>query len=345
MHANHSQAVNRKPRILVIGGGSGVQRVLKGLFSYDVSLQAGVTIFDNGGDAGFFRIRDNCPSFGDIARAIVPFSPRTSITNRFERPINFEGGVHKVRNIKSSQLYHACDKDFGLTIDRFHEWLNTSGGEAIPASLKQAHLYARLENGEVICGETKIDVPEHDGTKRIAQIWLEPSVPANPRFLRAIADADMIVFSIGDLHTSVFAAMLPEGVKTTIMRSRAEKVLMLNLMTKYGETYRFRLEDFVEEYARFFNGVDVIDRILVNSTIPSAHAQALYRDEHANWIWVDPNKSVFSDRLAYHPLLARSERARHDPVLIGQAFATMFPDYFPSMLTVTEKVEAELMRA
>ena len=214
-----------KKNVLVIGGGTGLPLVIKGLLSPNLNVFACVTPFDNGGNAGEFRERDGSPSFGDVMRAVVPYSGRTNVTNLIERKLNCFGGSHKLRNAIASNWYHRLGCDFGQTIEHIHRLLRITGGEVIPTSLGAAHLHARLENGQVIEGETKIDVPEHDGMLRITQIWLQPSVPANPRFIEAIRNADHIVFSSGDLYTSVLAALLPEGIKAAIKASQATKTL------------------------------------------------------------------------------------------------------------------------
>ena len=308
--------------VLVIGGGTGLPRVIEGLLSPNLNVVACVTPFDNGGNAGEFRERDGSPSFGDVMRAVVPYSGRTKVTNLFERKLNCFGGSHKLRNAIASNWYHRHGRDFGQTIDHMHRLLRITGGEVIPTSLDPAHLHARLENGEVIEGETKIDVPEHDGMLRIMQIWLQPSVPANPRFIEAIRNADHIVFSSGDLYTSVLAALLPEGIRAAIKASQAKKTLILNMMTKYGETYGYRLDDFVVEFDSFF-GCDVLDHVLVNSTIPSTQMQQRYRGKRSQWIWTGEDhihSSKYQQKIVCRPLLAPGELVRHDSHLIRQAF-------------------------
>ncbi len=316
-------------RVVVIGGGTGLPRMLNGLIETNAFVQAGVTTFDNGGDAGKFRVLDDSPSFGDLSRAAVPFSPRVNVTRRFERVLNYCGGPHKLRNIKTSQLFNGCDRDFASATERMNQWLGVQSGLVLPTSFEAAQLCARLSNGAVIKGETNIDVPVHDGKLRITNIWLEPSVEANPAFVRALVEADYIVFSSGDLYTSVMAALLPTGIREAIRASRAEKILVLNLMTKYGETYGYRLEDFMEEYERFI-GEDVIDRVLVNSTIPSAEMQMRYRGKHSQWIWVDNVVEYYRNRLVFKPLLENGELARHDPMLIRDAFQSIFDREFVS---------------
>jgi uncharacterized cofD-like protein len=312
-------------KILAIGGGTGLPAVLEGLSGFPVFLQAGVTVTDNGGDAGRFREIDGAPSFGDYARAIVPLSKRKTVTRHFEKRINYKGGIHKVRNV----IFHERLRHFGdfrSTIEATDSWLRMEGGTGIPTTFDAAHLFARLDDGSVIVGESNIDIPKHDGEKRIVDMWLEPEAKANPAFLHAIMHADMIVISPGDVFTSSIAALLPSGTMEALRNSPARKVFMLNMMTKWGETNDFQLRDFIGALAHFV-GADIVNDILVNSTPPSDEILLRYKKEKAEWIVVDEN-DPYRSRVTYAPFLSSRLIARHDPKLIRRAFGSLYPNIF-----------------
>lgn len=327
----------RKPKILAIGGGTGLPKVMWGLSQFHVYLQAGVTVTDNGGDAGQFRRIDDAPSFGDYARSVVPLCAHKSLVKNFERKIPYRGSVHKVRNVVFHRRFNAFDRDFRATVDATPSWLGMKDGNVLPTTLENAHLYARLENGTVIEGETNIDKPMHDGSMRIIDLWLEPVVKPNPAFIRSIYDADMIVFSPGDFYTSVIASLLPVGIMEALRRSTARKVFMLNMMTKWGETHDYGLKDFMESLIHHI-GADIVHDVMVNSTIPSLDVLKRYEGEKAKWIAVDP-KSRYHSRVIREPLLLPGERIiRHDPRLIGEAFERRFPGIF--VREESERIEA-----
>jgi uncharacterized cofD-like protein len=199
-------------------------------------------------------------------------------------------------------------------------------GTGIPTTFENAHLFARLESGEVIQGETNIDIPRHDGSKRIVDLWLEPEVEANPDFIRAIETADMIIFSPGDFYTSIVAALLPTGIMEALRRSPARKVFMLNMMTKWGETNGYHLEDFMESLIHYI-GADVTHDILVNSEAPLPAVLKRYEGERAEWITV-PEETPYRSRIHRVPLLSEGIMVRHDPQLIGDAFSQLYPNLF-----------------
>ncbi len=316
----------RIPKVLAIGGGTGLPTVIRGLSPFEVYLQAGVTVTDNGGDAGKFRQRDGSPSFGDYARAIVPLCTRRAVTRHFEKKISYNGDVHKVRNVIFSKRFHHFDRCFRSTIEATDAWLGMENGTGIPTTLENAHLFARLDDGSVIQGETNIDIPKHDGRKRIVDLWLEPEVMANPSFIHAIETADVIIFSPGDFYTSLVAALLPKGIMTALRRSSARKIFMLNIMSKWGETHGYHLEDFMTSLATYI-GADVGHDILVNSTTPEKVILDRYHKEQSEWIYV-PEDNPYRSRVYRVPLLSEGIVVRHDPDLIADAFTDLYPEIF-----------------
>lgn len=235
--------------IVCIGGGTGTFVALKGLKHYTHNLSAIVAMSDSGGSNK--RIRDE---FGllptsDIRQCLVALSDenggagllRKLFMYRFEKGTGLAG-------MTFGNLFMAALSDIlGSQKEAIRQTGNVLRihGNVIPVSLTNTNLFAEYENGQVVTEEHLIDEPEHDGTMQITRVYLKPKAKANDEALATIAAADLIVLGPGDLYTSVIPNILVSGVGDAIAKSRAKKVYVLNLMTKYGQTYNFKASDHV----------------------------------------------------------------------------------------------------
>jgi uncharacterized cofD-like protein len=180
-------------------------------------------------------------------------------------------------------------------------------------TLNKVKLVARLENGREIKGETNIDVPRHDGWLRIKEIYLSPSGRANGRALKVIAEADLIVIGPGDLYTSLIPNLLVKDIPAAVRRSKAKKVYVCNLMTKFGETSGFRAFDFLKVIENYL-GAGTLDYFIVNVKKPSFNRLKKYSEERADFVEYD--KGNFTGRrptVLVGDFLRRHGFLRHDP--------------------------------
>jgi len=202
--------------------------------------------------------------------------------------------------------------DFSQAIKQAEKILAVKG-EVVPVTLDWVHLRAKLENNQVIIGETNIDVPKHDGCLAIKKVYLQPSASANPLALKAVRQADLIVIGPGDLYTSLLPNLLVRGVPQAIKKSRAQKVYLANIMTKFGETNNFRGEDFVREVEKYL-GQGVLDKVIFNNHQPTAKRVAKYEREKAQFVNYDP-RALADGKLQVleEDLLRRRGFIRHDP--------------------------------
>lgn len=282
MSARNNMAKNHIPKIVCIGGGTGTFVALKGLKQYPCHLSAIVTMSDSGGSNK--RIRDE---FGllptsDIRQCLVALSDenggigllRKLFMYRFEKGKGISG-------MTFGNLFMAALSDI---LGSQEEAIRQTGrvlrihGTVIPVSLTDTNLFAQYENGHVVGEEHLIDEPAHDGTLKIVDVYLKPKAAANPEALGVIEKADAIVLGPGDLYTSLLPNLLVEGVASAIQKSRAKKIYVVNLMTKYGQTYNYAASDhvrIVEEYIH--TKLDYV--ILNNANIPQK-ALDLYAKAH-----------------------------------------------------------------
>lgn len=237
--------------IVIIGGGTGTFTLLSGLRQFPVNNSVIVSTADDGGSTGRLRDELGVVPPGDIRQCLVGLSyTEQSLKDLFS--YRFAQGSlsgHTVGNI----IIVALEKILGNTesaIKITAKLLNVRG-QVVPVTTYPTILSAVLQNGRIITGEHNIDEPAGNVSLHIKSLHLSPQKPPNPRALDLIRRADAIIFGPGDLYTSTIPNLLVKGVKETIQKSKSTKILVTNIMTKFGQTNNFQASDFVrvlEEY-------------------------------------------------------------------------------------------------
>lgn len=270
------------PRIVCIGGGTGTFVALKGLKEHPADLTAIVTMADSGGSNK--RIRDE---FGllptsDIRQCFVALADENGASGLMRKLFmyRFEKGKG-IAGMTFGNLFMAALADIlgsqAEAIRQTRKVLRIKG-KVIPVSYTDTNLSARYEDGRVVGEEHLIDEPEHDGTIRIQEVFLTPNAQATQEAIEAIIQADLIVLGPGDLYTSLIPNMLVEGIPSALQSTKARIVFVLNLMTKYGQTYQYTARDHMRALEKHMN--TLIDTILINSgPLPKA-ALAVYAKFH-----------------------------------------------------------------
>lgn len=268
-----------QPNIVCIGGGTGTFVVLKGLKFFPYNLSVIVTMSDSGGSNK--RIRDE---FGllptsDIRQCLVALSDekreaglmRKLFMYRFEKGEGLTG-------MTFGNLFMAALADI---LGSQKEAIKQTGhvlrikGKIIPVTYTDTNLYAKYEDQSVVSEEHLIDEPRHDGKLKISQVYLKPRAVANPDSLDVIKNADMIVLGPGDLFTSLIPNLLVDGICEAISQSKAIKVFVMNLMTKYGQTYGFTGRDHIKWLEKYL-GPKPFDYVVMNSAPLNQKALELY---------------------------------------------------------------------
>lgn len=274
----------KQKNIVVIGGGTGTYTVLSGLKKYPVNLAAIVSMADDGGSTKQLREDFGVLPPGSVRPAMVALSnAEESLANLFN--YRFENGKGLKGHNFGNLFITALTKQLGS----FEKALEEAGkllklrGQVIPSTLEHIRLCAQLENGKIVEGETNIDVPRHNGKLKIEKVWIEPFAKANPKALLALTSADLIVIGPGDLFSSVLPNFLLKGMKEALKRSKAKKIYVCNLMTKFGETHNFGAKDFVETMERYI-GKNVMDYVVLNSKRPSVLRIKKYEKEKAEFV-------------------------------------------------------------
>ena len=300
-------------KIVVIGGGTGSFMVLTALRDYPVALSSIVSMADNGGSTGRLRDQYGVLPPGDVRRALVAlYDAGPTLRQLFN--YRFSGGdfnKHSFGNIFLSAL-EKITGSFADAVGVASKILNIKG-RVIPVTLGNVSLCARLADDRVIRGETDIDVPRHDPRIPIKEIWLEPHVSINPEARRAILEADMIVIGPGDIYTSLIPNLLVKGAAEAIRKSKAKKVYVCNLMTKFGETHDFKAQDFVNTVEKYL-GRGVLNYAVFNTRKPSAAVLGRYLKENSHFVSTSGlNLKQKKPRFILADLLDDGKFVRHNP--------------------------------
>lgn len=299
--------------IVCIGGGTGTFVALKGLKHSPHHLSAIVAMSDSGGSNK--RIRDE---FGllptsDIRQCLVALSDENGGAGILRKLFmyRFEKG-QGISGMTFGNLFMAALTDiFGSQ----KEAIRATGkvlriqGTVIPVSFTNTNLIAEYENGQILSEEHLIDEPKHDGTVKITRVYLKPRASPNPEALDAISKADLIVLGPGDLYTSVIPNLLVDGITEAIATSKAKKVYVVNLMTKYGQTYGFTAADHLRAIQQYAGRV--IDAIVVNTAPLHKPALAVYAKFHEFPVTDDlvhsPSLTVLRANVASRHVAAKSK--------------------------------------
>ncbi len=271
--------MNSFPKIVVIGGGTGIFSVLSGLKEKPVDLTAIISMSDNGGSTGRLREEFGVLPPGDVRMALVALSDtEQSLAKLFNYRFNGNSLNHSFGNLFLLALAD-IKNSFSDGVKEAARILNIKG-QVLPVTLDNVELMAELENGQIIKGETNIDCPKHDSRLAVKRVFYDKVCHINPDVVLALAEADLIVMGPGDLFTSIIPNLLVPEMKEILIQSKTPKLYFCNLMTKEGETLNFRGEDFVktlEEYLDF----DFFDWVVFNSTNPGRERIKKYEKEHS----------------------------------------------------------------
>ncbi|MBY6052280.1 YvcK family protein [Cytobacillus firmus] len=276
--------MNRQPRIVIIGGGTGLPVLLRGLKQYPVDITAIVTVADDGGSSGRLRNDLHIPPPGDIRNVLAALSDvepliEEMFQHRFATSNELSG--HSLGNLILAAMT-SITGNFVHAIQEMSKVLNVRG-KVLPAANQSVVLHAEMEDGTIVSGESKIP---YSG-KKIKRVFLTPkNIKALPESLQAIRQADMIIIGPGSLYTSILPNLLVPRLGREVCQSKAKKVYICNLMTQAGETLDYTASDHVKALYNHMSCA-FINTILVNNEEIPAHIQERYSEEMARPVVYD----------------------------------------------------------
>lgn len=253
-------------KIAVIGGGTGSFTLLSALKDHTSQLAALVNMADDGGSTGVLRDELGTLPPGDIRQCLVALSDSSERVRDLFNYRFAEGSLkgHAFGNLFLTAL-EKMTGDFGSGVEVASEVLNIRG-VVEPITLTNVTLAMRDSHGHETRGEFQISDMEF-GDER-PELWLEPKPAANPRAIRAIETADIVVVAPGNLYASLAPALIVPGVGEALARTKAFCVYVCNLVTKPGQTDGYQVDDFAQEIERFA-GQPFLDAVLFNTERPT----------------------------------------------------------------------------
>lgn len=311
-------------KLLVIGGGTGLSTLLRGLKHYTSNITAMVTVSDDGGSSGRLRNEFGILPPGDIRNCLSALAKDESTLSslfqyRFETGYGLEG--HSFGNLFLTALNNIAGDDFQKAIKLSSDILSIQG-KVFPATLQKTTLCAEMESGEIICGESII--PEKNG--EISRIFLKPeNATPLPEVISAIKEADAIILGPGSLYTSVLPNLQVPGIVEAIKESDALKLYVCNVMTQLGETTNFKASQHLK--ALYKNSADkLVDAVIINDEMPVTLVEK-YKAEGA--LAVDPDIEELKKmdvEIITAQLLSESEQVRHDSTKLASAIIKSIAD-------------------
>ena len=243
----NKKVYNQGPKVVVIGGGAGLNTVLRGLKNYTDNITAIVTVSDYGLNNGKTEEEMNLAALEDIEQSIIALSTNENEMNQL---INLTMTDNAYKGKKFGDIYLTAMKeavgDFPTSIREVQKILNMTG-KVIPVTYDRIKICAELEDGTVV--ECKDKIPEMVSQKlsRITRVFISPTnIRVAPGVIEAIKEADSIVIGPGSLYTNVIPNLLVPGVSKAIREARGFKVYVSNIMTEDGQTDDYTLYDHIK---------------------------------------------------------------------------------------------------
>lgn len=302
--------------VVVIGGGHGQAAVLRGIKDIDsIHLTTIVTVADDGGSTGKLRRDFQIPAMGDIRGVMIALAESESLLStlmnyRFDETSETMGG-HNLGNIILTALTQSTGS-FMDAISMISKVLKVKGN-IVPSTTQVITLYAIMEDGTIVRGESNIPkVRNH-----IQKVYYNEPVKATEGAIQAIYDADYIVYGAGSLYTSILPNIIIDDIKKAIQQSKAKKIYFCNPMTQSGETEFYTVEDHVKAIEDHVQ--DKIDKVFVaNDMIPNDVLKA-YLAEHSTKVPLSKTEHDYEIELC--SLLSFENRlVRHDANKVKEVF-------------------------
>lgn len=296
--------------VVVIGGGTGLSTLLKGLKLFPMSITAIVTVADDGSSTGRLREEFDTPAVGDLRNVLVSLSEVEPIVSellqyRFNTYSDLD--KHAMGNLLLTAMYNITGS-LTESLDSLSKIFNIKG-RVLPFTEDKAILMATTKDGEVIEGESKIT----KAGKQIKSIKYKNRVKVTPEVLDAVNNADLIIIGIGSLYTSIIPNLLSTEMKRALKNAKAKKMYICNIMSEHGETDGFNVSDCIKQINKYVDK-DFIDIVLANNKKVPDSILELYKEECSAQIMLDKEEIYkMGVKLITADLLSTdNNQARHD---------------------------------
>ncbi len=306
----------RGPRVVVLGGGTGLATLLRGLKEYTGNITAIVTVSDDGGSSGKIRDEMGILPPGDIRNCLVALAEAEPLMQKLFQYRFYENDQlngHSFGNLFIAAM-SKISGDFETAI-RHSSRVLAVRGRVLPSTLANCRLCARYTDGTETCGESNI--PRSD--KTIEKVFLDPlNCQPHPDTVEAIKEAEIIVLGPGSLYTSIIPNLLVNGIPDALRASNALKIYVCNVMTQAGETQNFDALDHLETIEKHSKG-KIADYIIVNNKKVNPRAASRYKEEGAYPVTFNRQGLIEKGlNVVDSPLLDEEDFVRHNPQALAR---------------------------
>jgi uncharacterized cofD-like protein len=308
--------LERGPKVVALGGGTGLSNLLRGIKKLTSNITAVVTVADDGGSSGKLRDELGMLPPGDIRNCLVALADTEPLMEQlFQYRFSDEGHLvgHSFGNLFIASMAEVLG-DFEEAIKESSKVLAIKG-QVLPATNEDVRLEAIYSDGSRQLGESMI--PSQG--KKIEEVFLEPSSCQPPAdTIEAISDSNIIVVGPGSLYTSIIPNLLVKGIADAIKNTDAVKVFVCNVMTQPGETTNYTASDHIKAIKEHVGDI-LFDYVIVNNEEGSDNLAKRYKEEGAFPVGVDREEIKKEQvKVVEDNLLTRKGYIRHDPERLAE---------------------------
>ncbi len=317
------------PKVVALGGGTGLSTMLRGLKQYTENITAIVTMADDGGGSGVLRQDLGMPPPGDIRNCLLALSNTEPVMSEL-LGYRFTEGILKGQSFGNLFLaaLNEISPSFDVAVRRMSEVLAITG-RVLPVTNEDVYLEAEFENYTKVVGESKIFQCKKEQGCRIRRIRMLPEHPkALPESLKAIREADLILLGPGSLYTSIIPNLLVSGIVEELMVSDALKLYICNVMTQEGETEGYSAADHIQAIFRHADD-KIFDYCLINSRRIPKEICERYAVEGAAPIVCDRGAcEKLGVQMIEKPVSMISDgKVKHDPLALGREIFSIYSEF------------------
>lgn len=278
------------PKIVAIGGGTGLSTMLRGLKYYTSNITAIVTVADDGGGSGDLREDLGMLPPGDIRNCILALADTEPL---MEELLQYRFKDGRLKNQSFGNLFLAAmdgiSNNFEEAVHKMSSVLAVTG-KVMPVTLDNVILKAKLKNGAIVEGESNIPEEAIRQNSCIDKVFIEPkNARALKEAVESIIEADAIILGPGSLYTSVIPNLLVKDISNALQQTKAVKLYVSNIMTQPGETDGFAVEDHIKAIFKHA-GNDIIDYVIINVGKIDEKLEGKYKEEEAHLVTIDEDE-------------------------------------------------------
>lgn len=331
------------PKIVTMGGGTGAPIIVQALLLAGYkNLSCIAASMDSGGKTGIIRSdeRDQVIAISDLFRTLISLigsSNHQKNIKAFTDLVSFTDG--RQRNLGYTIYYALLEmyrNDFIKAQNHLEELLGIKfDGTVIPVTTASSNICFETKNGTIFRGEHELD-RQSMSKNAITNIWLHPDVPATPQAIKALEEADFVIYCPGSLYGSIISNFLPMGIKEALATSKAQKILITNLVSNRNQTHHFTPEKYLKIF-RKFTGLKKPFDILISPNISQKAFEKrfpkvvrAYALEHAHFLGWSKNelksiqdKGIKVATSAIISITPQLNRLRHDPKKLSRVLKTL----------------------